>query len=174
MGASNNDWNSVILRTNIGVKIFNEAVEAKKIVTSDEIDSFKIEKESLRKKTQITPIDSKILDALQFLNIPDVEIKVYTTLMSLRNASESILSKVMKIEEDTIKNILRKLKDRKWITATNGIYSANNPTLVINDEINKVRYDFFEKIKKLKTEVLPSLETVYVQNNHARQDENLD
>ena len=34
--------------------------------------------------------------------------------------------------------------------------------------------DFFEKIKKLKTEVLPNLETVYVQNNHARQDENID
>ena len=174
VGASNNDWNSVILRTNIGLKIFNEAVDAKKIVISDEIDSFKIEKESLRKKTQITPIDSKILDALQFLNIPDDEIKTYTTLMSLGNASESILSKVMKIEEDTIKTILKKLKERKWITATNGIYSSINPTLVINDEINKVRYDFFEKIKKLKTEVLPSLETVYVQNNHARQDENLE
>ncbi|GAH14830.1 unnamed protein product, partial [marine sediment metagenome] len=89
-------------------------------------------------------------------------------------ASESILSKVMKIEEDTIKTILNKLKDRKWITETNGIYSSNNPTLVINDEINKVRYDFFEKIKKLKTEVIPNLETVYVQNNHARHDENID
>ncbi|GAH35713.1 unnamed protein product, partial [marine sediment metagenome] len=113
----------------IGAKIFNEAVEAKKIVTSDEIDRFKIEKESLRKKTQITQIDSKILDALQFLNIPDVEIKVYTTLMSLRNASESILSKVMKIEEDTIKTILSKLKDRKWITEQNG------PKLI--DDISK-------------------------------------
>ena len=141
-------------------------------VTSDEIDLLKIEKESLRKKTQITQIDGKILDALRFLNISDAEIKTYTTLMSLESASESILSKVMKTEEDNIKITLSKLKERKWITVTNGLYSSNNPTLVINNEINKVRNEFLEKIKKLKTEVLPNLETVYVQNNHIRQDEN--
>jgi len=174
VGASKNDWNSVILRTDIGIKIFNEAVKAKKIVISDEIDSFKIEKESLRKKTQITQIDGKILDALQFLNISDIEIKTYTTLMSLGSASESIISKVMKTEDDIINTTLEKLKERKWITAINGLYSSNNPTLVINDEINKVRNEFLAKIKKLKTEILPNLETVYVQNNHIRQDENYD
>ena len=174
VGAFKNDWNSVILRTDIGIKIFNEAVKAKKIVISDEIDSLKIEKESLRKKTQITQIDGKILDALQFLNISDIEIKTYTTLMSLGSATESILSKVIKTEEDIINTTLGKLKERKWITATNGLYSSNNPTLVINNEINRVRNEFLEKIKKLKTEILPNLETVYVQNNHTRQDENYD
>jgi coenzyme F420 hydrogenase subunit beta len=174
VGASENDWNSVILRTDIGKKIFNEAIEAKKIIASDEIEVLKIEKESLRKKTQITQIDGKILDALQFLNISDIEIKTYTTLMSLGNASESILSKVMKKEEDMIKTSLGKLKERKWITATNGFYSSNNPTMVINNEINKVKNEFLEKVKKLKTEVLPSLKTVYVQNNRVRQDENYD
>jgi len=174
VGAFKNDWNSVILRTDIGIKIFNEAVKAKKIVISDEIDSLKIEKESLRKKTQITQIDGKILDALQFLNISDIEIKTYTTLMSLGSATESILSKVIKTEEDIINTTLGKLKERKWITATNGLYSSNNPTLVINNEINRVRNEFLEKIKKLKTEILPNLETVYVQNNHIRQDENYD
>ncbi|TET29914.1 MAG: hypothetical protein E3J70_05865 [Candidatus Heimdallarchaeota archaeon] len=174
VGAFKNDWNSVILRTDIGIKIFNEAVKTKKIVISDEIDSLKIEKESLRKKTQITQIDGKILDALQFLNISDIEIKTYTTLMSLGSATESILSKVIKTEEDIINTTLGKLKERKWITATNGLYSSNNPTLVINNEINRVRNEFLEKIKKLKTEILPNLETVYVQNNHTRQDENYD
>jgi len=174
VGALKNDWNSVILRTDIGAKIFNEAVKAKKIVTSDEIEVFKIEKESLRKKTQITQIDSKILDALRFLSIPDDELKTYTTLMSLGNASESIISKVMKMEEDIIKIILDKLEERKWITATDGIYSSNNPTLVINNEINQVKDEFLEKINKLKTEVLPNLETVFAQNNHVRQDEAYD
>ncbi len=94
--------------------------------------------------------------------------------MSLGSANESILSKVMKTEEDIIKITLDKLEERKWITATNGLYSSNNPTLVINNEINLVRNEFLEKIKKLKTEVLPNLETVYVQNNHVRQDENFD
>jgi len=174
VGVSKNEMNSVILRTDIGIKIFNEAVKAKKIVISDEIDSLKIEKESLRKKTQITQIDGKILDALQFLNISDIEIKTYTTLMSLGRATESILSKVMKTEEDIINTTLGKLKARKWITATNGLIRSNNPTLVINNEINIVRNDFLEKIKKLKTEIIPNLETVYVQNNHIQQDENYD
>ena len=92
--------------------------------------------------------------------------------MSLGSASESILSKVMKTEEDIIKNTLDNLLERKWISTTNGLYSSNNPNLVINNEINLVRNEFLEKIQKLKTEVLPNLETVYVQNNHVRQDEN--
>ncbi|MHA2181118.1 MAG: Coenzyme F420 hydrogenase/dehydrogenase, beta subunit C-terminal domain [Promethearchaeota archaeon] len=174
VGASKNDWNSVILRTDIGKKIFNEAIEAKKIVVSDEIEVFKIEKESLRKKTQITQIDDKILDALQLLNISDIELKTYTTLMSLGNTSESILSNVMKKEEDEIKTSLGKLKEHKWITAKNGFYSSNTPTMVNNNEINKVRDKFLEKIMKLKTEVLPSLETVYMRNNRVRQEENYD
>lgn len=174
VGALKDDWNSVILRTDIGAKIFDEAVKAKKIITSDEVEVLKIENKSLRKKTQITQIDKKILNALQFLNISDVEIRTYTTLMSLGSASESILSKVMKTEEPIIKINLSKLKERNWIRATNGLYSSNNPTLVINNEINKVRNEFLEKIKKIKTEVLPNLETVYVQNNHVRQDEKYD
>ena len=134
----------------------------------------KIEKESLRKKTQITQIDSKIFDALRFLSIPDDELKTYTTLMSLGNASESIISKVMKMEEDIIMIILDKLEERKWITHTDGIYSSNNPTLVINNEINQVKDEFLEKINKLKTEVLPNLETEFAQNKHIRQDEAYD
>jgi coenzyme F420 hydrogenase subunit beta len=174
VGSPEDDWNSVILRTDIGLKAFNEAVKAKKIVTSKEIDVIKIEKESLRKKTQIKKINGKVLDALQFLDIPDIEIKTYTTLMSLGTASLSIISKVMNIEEETIKNTLIKLKNQKWITSTNGFYSSNNPNQVINNEINKVRNDFLEKIKKLKTEVLPSLEAVYLQNNHIRQEDQFD
>ncbi|MHA1987570.1 MAG: Coenzyme F420 hydrogenase/dehydrogenase, beta subunit C-terminal domain, partial [Promethearchaeota archaeon] len=161
VGALKNDWNSVILRTDIGTKFFNEAVKAKKIITSEDLDVFRIEKESLRKKSQITQIDSQILDALRILNISDVEIKTYTTLMSLGSASKSILSKVMKTEEDVITIILEKLEERNWITPTNGLYSSNNPTMVINNEINQVRNEFLEKIKQLQTEVLPNLETVY-------------
>ena len=78
------------------------------------------------------------------------------------------------MEEDIIKIILDKLEERKWITATDGIYSSNNPTLVINNEINQVKDEFLEKINKLKTEVLPNLETVFAQNNHVRQDEAYD
>ncbi|MHA2040126.1 MAG: helix-turn-helix domain-containing protein, partial [Promethearchaeota archaeon] len=145
-----------------------------KIISSDELDIFKIEKESLRKKTQIKPLNSGILDSLRFLNIPEIEIKTYTTLMTLGSASTSIISKVMKMEEDIIKKTLIKLEKQKWVMRTNGMYSSNNPNLVINNEINRMRNDFFEKIKEIKTQVLPNLETVYLQNNHVRQEESYD
>ena len=176
VGGYKNDWNSVLLRTDIGAKCFNDAVEAKKIVSSNEIDLLKIEKESLRKKSRITQIDRKILSTMQFLNISDFEIRTYTTLMSLGNASESILSKVMKTEKNIVRNALDKLKQREWIRSINGSYSSVNPTLVINNEIYKQRKSLMEKIEKLKIEVLPNLETIYVQNNfnHMKEDRNLD
>ncbi|MFX1356623.1 MAG: Coenzyme F420 hydrogenase/dehydrogenase, beta subunit C-terminal domain [Promethearchaeota archaeon] len=176
VGAPKNDWNSVLLRTDIGVKLFNDAVEAKKIVSSNSIDLFKIEKEAIRKKTRVTQIDKQILSAMQFLNISDFEIKTYTTLMSLGNASETILSKIMNTEEIFVRNALQKLKRREWVIAANGSYSTVNPSIVIENEIYKLKNNFFKNIEKLKTEVLTNLEALYVQNNfnNVRFDENLD
>jgi coenzyme F420 hydrogenase subunit beta len=174
VGALNNKWNTVFLRTDIGTKIFNEMVKAKKIVTSSEFDVLKIEQDSLRKKTRMKQIDVKVLKGMQSLNVSDDEIRTYTTILSLGNASESILSEVMKTEKEIVRNTLNKLNQREWISATNGTYSSVNPTVVINKEIFKLRKGFLEKIEKLKTEVLPNLETIYVQNNHIQTDENLE
>lgn len=175
VGAVKSDWNSVILRTDVGTKLFNNAVEAKEIITSNEIDHTKIEKESLRKKTQLAQIDKEILHPLQLFNISEFEIRMYLTLMSLGSADESILSKVMKVEENTVRTALKKLKQRQWIIGTNGSYNTVNPTLVINNEIYSLRKDFLEKIEKLKSEILPNLVTMYAQNNfkYLRYDDDL-
>lgn len=176
VGASRNDWNSVLLRTDIGAKLFNDAIKAKKIISSNKIDLFKIEKETLRKKIRVTQIDKQILSAIKLLKISDFEIKTYMTLMSLGNASVSILSKIMKTEEPEVRNALQKLNQREWVIAANGLYSTVNPTLVINNEIYNLRQSFFKNIKKLKTEVLTNLEALFIQNNfnHVRHDEILD
>ena len=165
VGAVESDWNSVILRTDIGKKLFDEAVEEKKIISSNEIELNNIEKEALRKKTQLAQIDKEVLLPLQLLNISEFELRTYFTLMSLGSANEPILSKVMKVEKNTVRATLEKLKQRQWIIGTNGSYNAVNPTLIINSEISDLRKDFFEKIEKLKSEVLPNLETMYAQNN---------
>ena len=166
VGAVNSDWNSVILRTDTGAKLFNNAVEAKKIVTSNEVELIKIEKESLRKKTQLRQIDQEMLFPLEFLNISEFEIRTYLTLMSLGSADESILSQVMKADKKTVRLTLKKLKQRQWIIGTNGSYNTVNPTLVINNEIDNLRKELLENIEKIKSEILPNLETMYAQNNY--------
>jgi len=175
-GTLRNDWNSVLLRTDFGYNFFYETVKARKIITSKEVDLEKLEKTALRKKLRIRKIDQKILDSLQMLDLPDLDVKTYTTLMSLGNINESLLAKVMKKEKKMIIEALNKLKQRGWVMNTNGSYSSVNPTVVINNEINNLRKNLMSKIETLKSEVLPNLETLYVQNNvnRVRHHEDLD
>jgi len=164
-GAQSNDWNSVILRTDIGAKVFNESVDANKIFVSNNVDHLKIEKNAFRKKTKITKPNEKTLDSMQLLEVSDSEIRTYTTLMSLGQASESILSEVMKSDKNLVISALNSLIQREWITNTDGSYSVINPKIVISNEIHKQRRSLKERIEKLNSDVLPNLESIYVQNN---------
>jgi len=164
-GASSNDWNSVILRTDIGVKIFNETIDTNKIIASNNVDHLKIEKIAFKKKTKITKLDIETLDSMQLLEVSDSEIRTYTTLMSLGQASEFILNKVMKSDKKLVISALNSLIQREWITSTNGSYRVINPKIVISNEIYKQRRSLMERIEKLNTDVLPNLESIYVQNN---------
>ena len=175
-GTFSNDWNSVILRTDIGVKIFNNAIDANKIIASNKVDHLKIEKSAFRKKTKITKPNKETLESMQLLDISNFAIRTYTTLMSLGQASESILAKVMKSDKNIVISALNSLIQREWIISTNGSYSVVNPTLVISNEINNQKRTLMERIEKLNKDVLPNLESIYVQNNisQVRHRENLD
>jgi coenzyme F420 hydrogenase subunit beta len=72
VGTVENGWNSVIIRTDVGQKLFNDTVKAKEIETSTEINIQKLEKEALRKKTRITQFDEETLNAMQILNASEV------------------------------------------------------------------------------------------------------
>jgi coenzyme F420 hydrogenase subunit beta len=164
-GTFSNDWNSVILRTDIGVKVFNESIDANKIIASNNVDHLKIEKKAFRKKTKITKPNEKTIDSMQLLGVSDSEIRTYTTLMSLGQASESILTEVMKSDKNLVISALKSLIQREWITSANGSFSVINPKIVISNEIYKQRKSLMERIEKLNNDVLPNLETLYVQNN---------
>ena len=138
-GASSNDWNSVILRTDIGVNVFNDAVKRNRLTISDNIDLLKLEKIAYRKKTRITQIDEKILNTMRLLDISEFEIKTYTALMSLGQASESLLSEVMKAERNIVAKSLKSLEQREWVKLSNEIYISVDPNLVISNEISKLR-----------------------------------
>ena len=165
VGALSNEWNSVLLRTDIGAKIFNDAIKSNKITISDKVDLLKIEKTAFRKKTRITQIDEKTLNTMRLLDISEFDIKTYTTLMSLGQASESILTEVMKSDNNLVLGALNSLIQREWIKPANGSYSVVNPTLVLSNEIYKLRRNLTERIDKLNKDVLPNLDSIYVQNN---------
>ncbi len=175
-GSLDNDWSSVLLRTEFGYKLFYDAVKANKITSSKKVDLIQLEKTALRKKLRRGKIDQKILDSLQMLDIPDFEIKIYTTLMSLGNVSEILLAKVIKEEKKLILDSLNKLKKRGWVVNTNDTYSSVDPTKVINNEISNLKKNLQNKIETLKFEVLPNLETLYTRNNvnQVRHHEELD
>ena len=165
VGALSNEWNSVLLRTDIGVKIFNEAVKTNKISTSDKVDLLKIEKTAFRKKTRITQIDEKTLNTMRLLDLSEFEIKTYTTLMSLGQASESLLSEIMKVDKNIVISALKSLKQHEWVISINGTFNSVDPTIVINNEISKLRKAYLERIGKLNSEVLPKLESIFIRNN---------
>ncbi|MHA1884573.1 MAG: Coenzyme F420 hydrogenase/dehydrogenase, beta subunit C-terminal domain, partial [Promethearchaeota archaeon] len=174
VGAVENGWNSVIIRTDVGNKLFNDAVKAKELITSTEINLQKLKKEALRKKTRITQFDEKTLKAMQILNTSKIETEVYTTLMSLGNVNETILSNVIKVDKEVVQDALDSLIQRNWVVKNHESYSCIDPTLVINNEIHRLKRNLSEKIEKLKCEALPNLETIYAQNNHVRMDEKSD
>jgi coenzyme F420 hydrogenase subunit beta len=164
-GTFSNNSNSVLLRTDIGAKVFNGAVKSNKITISNKVDLLKIEKTAFRKKTRITQIDEKTLNTMRLLDLSEFEIKTYTSLMSLGQASESLLSEVMKVDKNKVISALKSLKKHEWVISINGTFNSINPTLVINNEISKLRKTFLEKIGKLNSEVLPELELIFVRNN---------
>jgi len=165
VGAPANDWSSIIIRTDIGLQLFKDAIKSKKLITSNKIDIARIKKDSMRKKSQITRVDEKIMSAMQLLSVSDFEAKTYAILISLRYANVSMLQKVMKAEKQDIINALNILKQREWVVANNEIYSSVNPARVIKSEISKLRKNFEKKINTLKSEVLMNLGTLFVQNN---------
>jgi coenzyme F420 hydrogenase subunit beta len=165
VGAPNDNWNSIIIRTDIGQQLFNDAVATRKIITSHKIDYQKIKNAAKKKKLQITSTSDKIYSALKFFGISKSEVKVYTTLLSLGESNLFILSDVAKIRPQIIYNILKTLKQRKWILQFDNFYRPINPSQVIKKEKDQFIKNFKNQINKIKSEALEELRTIFLQNN---------
>jgi len=114
---------------------------------------------------QITQTNNNIYSALKFLGISKSEIDTYITLLSLGEADLYMMCEIMKRRPEIIYNILKTLKQRKWISITDQVYSPINPSTVIKREINNFRNDFKKHINTIKSEALECLKTIFVQNN---------
>ena len=171
VGAPADDWNTVIVRSDVGAQLFDGAVTAGKITVADTLDLSKVEKESLRKKSQLAKVDERVTSALKFL-APEVDAKTYSTLVSLGYADVAMLAKVMKAEETEVRNALNSLKQQEWVFITDNAYRPIDPSQVVKLEIGK-----FEKgIKAIKADALVVLQTLFIQNNlqHLRYKEFMD
>ena len=165
IGSPENTWNSVIIRSDVGMNIFNDALNSKKIITSDQIDISKINNEALRKKLKVIQINEKVISALELFDVPELEAKIYATLLSLGNADSSMVNTIIKREPSEVNRALNILKQRKWISVTNEFYKPNNPVKVFKEEIHYLKEKFNNDLKKFKSEAFKELETVYIQNN---------
>lgn len=165
VGKPENKWNSVIIRSNTGKELLDDAIKKQKIITNNNVDLELIKREALKKKSKIKKLDEKVFSAMRFLNISDKEIKTYAILVSLGYASLSFISKIMKSEEVDIIKTLDQLIERGWIEKETNIYKPINPTKVVRDEISKFKAEFERNIERIKKEALNDLETLFVQNN---------
>ncbi len=165
VGAPSDNWNSVIIRSNTGQQLFNDALTQGKIINSNKLDLIKIKKASRRKKLHIIETSDKIYSALKIFNITKSQVKTYTTLLSLGEADLRMLSDVMKLKPEIIYNILKTLKQRKWIAKYQNHYRPTNPSQVLKNEINQFLSKFKSHVNIIKMKILKDLNTIFVQNN---------
>jgi len=165
IGCQENTWNSVIIRSDVGMNIFNEALNSKKIVTSNKIEISKINNAALRKKLKVIQINEKVLSALELFDIDKLEAEIYAALLSLENADLSTLTTIIKKEAREINRALNILKQRNWISEKNNFYKPNNPVKVFKKEIHQLKENFNKNLKRFKSEAFKELETIYIQNN---------
>jgi len=165
VGKPEDEWNSVIIRSNIGKELFDDAIKKKKIIINNKVGLEEIKKEALKKKSKIKKLDEKVFSAMRFLDVSDKQIKTYAILVSLGYANPPFLSRIMKSEENEIIKTLNQLKDRGWIEHEDSIYKPINPAKVVKDEIFKFKREFEKNIKRIKNEALVDLETLFIQNN---------
>ncbi|TFG22476.1 MAG: hypothetical protein EU529_10325 [Promethearchaeota archaeon] len=165
VGAPSEKWNSVIIRSDAGKKLFDDVVTSKKIEFSNKIDITKIEQASLKKKSNVMRMDNKVISAMRFFNISEIELKTYSVLISLGYTDLSILGRVMNINEVKVRSILNKLKQRNWIAEVNGGFRPYSPYQVFKDEMKKFKIQFKEMINKIKSDELKELEDLFLQNN---------
>ncbi|TKJ23214.1 MAG: hypothetical protein CEE43_03520 [Promethearchaeota archaeon Loki_b32] len=165
VGVPSDNWNSVIIRTEEGQRLFNDALTRRKIIISNNIDPNKIKKASKKKKMQMTETSDKIYSALKFFDVTKLEVKTYTTLLSIGEADLFMLRDIMKLKPEIIYNIIKKLKQRKWIFKYQNFYRPINPSQVIKNEIDQILTKFKNYIDIIKSKILKDLTTKFIQNN---------
>ncbi|UCC18501.1 MAG: Coenzyme F420 hydrogenase/dehydrogenase, beta subunit C-terminal domain [Promethearchaeota archaeon] len=165
VGAPDDNWNSVIIRSDLGKKLFDSALRDQRVILSENIEPKKIMNVSKRKKLQLIKTSDDIYDALKIFNMSKSAVEIYTTLLSLGEADLYTIKEVVTLKLESIFNILNTLRMRKWIIKNENSYRPISPSQVIKNEINELMSKFQNKIDHIKKEILENLNTIFLQNN---------
>ncbi len=169
-GAPSDNWNSVIIRNNIGERVFNTALEEGSITIDLEADLSKIKKASSRKKLRISNFDEETLMTLRYLNLTDLQIQLYATLISLGETKKELLIDSLNIEQSIIEKNLTSLEHRGWIIRNNGIVCPESPNIILPKEIKHFRDTYEKKVQELNQKALEPLKKLFFKNNSERID----
>lgn len=167
-GSPSDNWNSIIIRTQLGENLFNNAVKSDKLLFRTDVSIPKIEKACSRKKSKYIHIDEEIITALRNLNLSDVQIELYITLVNLGQTDNKLLEKTLNLEESVFQKGLKSLVERGWIIKSNGILKPNNPDTVLQQAIKEFQQDYEKKVDELKQKALNPLRKAFIQNNSER------
>ncbi|MFX0030541.1 MAG: Coenzyme F420 hydrogenase/dehydrogenase, beta subunit C-terminal domain [Candidatus Hermodarchaeota archaeon] len=165
VGAPDNKWNSVLIRSNFGKKLFNNAVKHNKIIISYNIDKQKIKNASKRKKLHINKTSDEIYSALKMFDISKDAIEIYKTLLSLGEVDLYTLNEALNIMPEIVSKNLNLLIKRKWILKDNNFYRPLNPSYVIKNEIQEFMRSFNNQINIIKMKFLEDLNILFIKNN---------
>jgi len=167
IGALDDDWSSVLIRTNKGESLFKEAIKDHWIKKNNTIELSKITKAAIRKRSKKIEITQNHLSSLRSFGLSEFPLELYTILVSTGGLTLPILQQMNgKSDKKKILGTLRKLKDKDWIYTENGIYKAHNPDKVINREIDKLRQNLEYQISQIKSGALNYLKDKFLRYNH--------
>lgn len=165
IGAPDDNWNSVIIRSDPGKQLINDALKHNKLIISNIINIKKIKNASARKKLQIQKTSDEIYSALKMFNIPKAAIEIYKTLLSLGEVDLYTLNEATNIKPETVFKNLNTLIQRKWILKNTNFYRPINPSYVIKNEIKEFMSRFNNQINMIKMKYLKDLTTIFIKNN---------
>jgi coenzyme F420 hydrogenase subunit beta len=167
IGASDDDWNSVLIRTDRGRALINDAINDKRISKRNKIELSKIKKAAIRKKSKNREINQKNLNSLKSFGLSKAALEIYAIIVSTGGITPELLQKMdEKFNRSKFSQEIRKLEAREWIFRENGTLRAHNPERIMKKEISKLRHDLEDQINKIKSGALNYLKDQFLRNNY--------
>ncbi|TFF88748.1 MAG: hypothetical protein EU549_02425 [Promethearchaeota archaeon] len=168
IGAADDNWNTVLTRTDRGQSLLNNAIDDNWILKNENIELSKIKKAAARKKAKKRKINQEALKSLNLFGLPESASEIYSIIASTGGTISDILSNIKKnAGKGEVSRLLGLLEERGWIYRHNGIIKAYNPDKVITTEINKLKQNLEHQIAKIKSEALNYLKETFLQNNYS-------